>query len=274
MVMLPGTIVPQPQSLGRRYGLLTAAVGPMDMPAHGAGGGVQYEDESCGLAHPYPLNCEPEDRPEKTFDDGNPQVEGRPFAVLASMLCGALGFTEEQFRNKIEARLENGEQRAAEYALWHGETEGSPGVSLDIETIGDAPEVGDPYDPTHLASVIAALEQFAYGDQGYSGTAFVHAPVGVAAWGNHFGELVIKDGPLYRTPMGSIWVFGGGYPAGDGLRITGQVNVWRSAASFTFPPDQTMDRTTNQRRLLSEREYAIAFDCLVGAADFNPLEVS
>lgn len=275
MALIPGPIVAQPQSLGRRYGLLTAAIGPLDLPSpHGLGGGVRYEDETCGTAHPYPTNCDPEDNPAKPQDDGNAEVEARPFAVVAGMLCGALGFTEAEFRAKIERRLESGEQWAAEYALWHGETEA--GLSLDIESIGTAADVdaSQAYDPSHLASVVAALEGWAYGDQHYDGTAFIHAPVGVAAWGNAFGDLVIRDGNRYRTPMGSIWVFGGGYPSDEGLRITGQTTVWRSATSFTFPPDQTMDRTTNQRHLVAEREYAIGFDCFVGAAEFTPLEGS
>ena len=94
--------------------------------------------------------------------------------------------------------------------------------------------------------------------------------------------LVIDDGPVKRTPYGSIWVFGGGYPGtGDGgaappvggawIFVTGQTTVWRSPDVFVYPTDQTMDRATNQRRLLAERSYAIGFECLLGRTVFDPL---
>jgi hypothetical protein len=55
------------------------------------------------------------------------------------------------------------------------------------------------------------------------------------------------------------------------LHITGQVQVWRSSSEFVYPADQTMNRTTNQRLLIAEREYAIGFDCFNGRAEFDPL---
>ena len=37
--LIPAPIVPAPQPLRRRYGLFDAASGPLDLPAHGEGGG-------------------------------------------------------------------------------------------------------------------------------------------------------------------------------------------------------------------------------------------
>lgn len=271
-VILPPMMVETPRPLGRRPGLFTAAVGPLDFTSpHGQGGGVQFEETSCGTAYPYPINCDG-DRPSKPSDGGDPTSEFPSFAVVAGMVCGALGYTEAQFRAKILQRLENGEQHAAEAALWTGE--GLEGSALGIPNLtDDATDVGAlvAYDPEHLVSVVSALEQWMYGENGYNYNAFIHAPIGVAAWGNAFGELVIRDGNLLRTPAGSVWVFGGGYPAGEGLRITGTTTVYRAAEPFVYPPDQTMDRLNNQRHLVAEREYAVAFECAVGSADFNPL---
>jgi hypothetical protein len=94
-------------------------------------------------------------------------------------------------------------------------------------------------------------------------------------------NLVIheRDGRTARTPFGSIWVFGGGYPGtGPGLpsggafiHITGQISAWRSAEPEIYPVDQVMDRATNQRLLLAEREWAVAYDCFNGRAAFDPL---
>lgn len=275
MALIPPVFVPTPTPLRRAGGLFTAAVGPLDLESpHGQGGGVQYEETSCGIAHPLPMDCPQPEDVEKPADAGDTTAEFPSFLVAAGMECGSLGYTEAQFRDKILRRLENGEQGAAEYALWTGETR--TGVDLGIPNLSDDDVVDVPagYDPSHLASVVSALETWMYHTQGYGHAAFIHAPVGVAAWANTFGELVIKDGNLLRTPAGSIWVFGGGYLPDDGLRITGTTTVYRAAEPFVFPPDQTMNRTTNQRHLLAEREYAITFDCAVGAAEFNPTEVS
>jgi hypothetical protein len=272
-VIVPPMRVETPQPLGRRPGLFTAAVGPLDLTSpHGQGGGVQFEETSCGTAYPYPINCDGE-HPAKPTDAGDGIGLFPSFNVIAGMVCGALGYTEAEFRAKILQRLENGEQHAAELALWTGET--PDGTPLLIPNLSDADVVDVSaevaYDPEHLASVVSALEQWMYGEQGYNYTAFIHAPIGVAAWGNSFGELVIRDGNRFRTPAGSVWVFGGGYPADEGLRITGTTTVYRAAEPFVFPPDQTMDRVNNQRHLVAEREYAIAFECAAGSAEFNPL---
>src|SRR5690606_39334186 len=55
------------------------------------------------------------------------------------------------------------------------------------------------------------------------------------------------------------------------LHVTGQVQVWRAPEPFVYPANQTMNRATNQRLLIAEREYAISFDCMNGRALFDPL---
>ena len=276
MTIIPGQLIPGPEPLRRRYGLFTAASGPMDLPSpHGQGGGLRYVPVTCGEAHPYPINCydglvevPTEGKPT---DPENTEVEAPSFMVVASIECGALGYTAAEFEDKVRRRLTSGEQGAAELALWTGTDQ--HGNTLDIPALLTTDEAVDPasYDPDHLASVIGALEEYAYHDQGYGYTAFIHAPVSVASWATSDGDLARPDGPLLRTPYGSIWVFGGGYPNDGGIHITGQVNVWRAPTEHVYPADQTMDRTHNQRLLVAEREYAIGFDCFNARAEFTPL---
>lgn len=284
MAIVPGQLISGPEPLRRRYGLLTAASGPIDLPAqNGPGGGVRYISQACGAAHPYPIGCYdglPETTPEgKPTDPDNSLVEAPPFMVLASIECGTVGYTSAEDEARVRRRLDNGEQGAAEFALWTGLD--PAGNGLAIPHLAEADEDILAAEPLSIVSVVAGLEDWAYRDQGYGYVAYIHAPVAVAAHAADAG-LVIDDGRLKRTPFGSIWIFGGGYPGtgeegaeppegGTYLHVTGQVTVWRSADVWVAPVDQTMNRTTNQRLLLAEREYAVGFDCMNGRILFDPL---
>lgn len=284
MGIIPGPLINGPEPVGRRYGLLSAASGPIDMDTHARGGGYRYVPVTCGEAHTYAVDCSGGlvIHGEKDFDPDNTTVDTGSFVVYASIECGALGYNSLEFRDKVERRLFTGEQGAAEYALWTGKAaDGSPlGIPnlVDNSTDVAVPDDGD------LASVVSALEDWVYRVQGYGNVAYIHAPASAAAW---FGtnHLLWRDGNLAKTDFGSIIIFGGGYPGtgaeGDApplggayLYVTGQVTVWRSADVFTYPVEQTMDRTNNQHHLVSEREYAIGFDCVAGRAVFNPLGAS
>lgn len=281
MVMIPGPLINGPEPVATRYGLFTAASGPINLPEKGRGGGVRYIPVTCGEAHTYPIDCSGGAvlHPAKEADPQNPMVETGSFAVYASIECGAIGYTEQEFEDQVIRRLLNGEQGAAEYGLWTGL--GADGSSLGNENLVDsAVAVSNPSDSS-LVTTLASLEAWAYRTQGYGNVAYVHAPVEVASYAaDHF--LIVEKNGIKYTPFGSIWVFGGGYPGtganndpppsgGAYIYITGQTTVWRSQDIFTYPVDQTMDFENNQHFLLSEREYAVGFDCFAGRALFDPL---
>lgn len=287
MGIIPGPLIPGPEPLRRRYGLFTAASGPVDLPDHGLGGGVRYIPVTCGEAHPYPIGCyqgevgspEGDSFNPDLADPSNEAVQPGVFGVVASMPCGSVGYTAPEFETKVRRRLANGEQGAAELALWTGLDPDGNGLDIPhlAETTDNVPQASD----FSMDEVVAALEDWAYRVQGYGNVAYIHAPVVVAAHAADHG-LVIDDGPLKRTPFGSIWIFGGGYPGtgaagaappsgGTFLHITGQVQVWRSSEEWVAPMDQTMNRTNNQRLLVAVREYAIGFDCMNGRALFDPI---
>lgn len=281
MALHPGDLIAGPEPLRRRYGLFDAANGPVDLSDHGRGGGVRFLPVTCGQAHPYRIGCYAGevDSDEKPVDPSDEEFQTGVFSVIATEECGSVGFTATEFQNKVLRRLSNGEQGAAELALWTG-VDGD-GDALDIPHLAEDPTTISVGNPLSIVHVVAALEDWAYRAQGYGHVAYIHAPVAVAAHAADAG-LVIEDRPVKRTPYGSIWVFGGGYPGtGDGgaaapdggayMHVTGQVQVWRSPEPFVYPPDQTMNRTTNQRLLVAEREYAISFDCMNGRALFDPL---
>lgn len=280
--IIPGVPIPGPEPVGRRYGLLSAAAGPIDFPAHGAGGGVRYIPVTCGEAVPYPIDCSDGlvVHGVKDTSSDTPPFDALPFMVYAAIECGPVGFSEEEFRQKVLRRLANGEQGAVELALWTGAVSVG-GASLGIENLQDSASDIVVADDSDFTAVVAALEFYLYNTAGYGNVGYIHASVDMAAWaGDH--HLIEQVGPLKKTPYGSIWVFGGGYPGtgaggvappagGSYLYITGQTTVWRSAEIEVPSPDLVMDRVTNQMFLLAEREYAVGFDCAVGRALFNPL---
>lgn len=261
---------------------MSAAAGPIDITdVHAKGGGYRYIPVTCGTANTWAIDCSGGQvlQTVKEMDPENAEVDTGSFVVYSSLECGAVGYTSQEFKDKVERRLLNGEQGAAEYALWTGL--GADGTPLGIENLTDSGQTVTPGDPSSLPSVISALEEYAYLTQGYGNIAYIHAPVSVSSWtGNHY--LFVQKGGITYTPYGSIWIFGGGYPGtgpggvapplgGAYIYITGQTTVWRSPDIFTYPVEQTMDRTNNQHHLLSEREYAIGFDCFAGRALYDPV---
>jgi hypothetical protein len=276
VVMIPAPIVPAPERLRRRYGLFDAASGPLDFPAHGEGGGVRFQPLECGRAYAYGVTCYGSGEgqtpaPAKPLDQGNDEVSTGVFAVLATVNCGAPGYTDEEFRTQARRRLEGNEQAAVEAAFWGGQD--FEGQSLDILDLNGTAEDVDPgYDPGLITDVVGALERYAYTEQGYGGVAYIHAPIEVAAFAAEAG-LVLPEtsGPNGRkiTPMGSIWVFGA-YPAGSVI-VTGQTTVWRSPEIVVH---NSFDQNTNEVLMVAERAYSVAYECFAGRAEFDPLEVT
>lgn len=260
MPLFPAPVVTAPEPRGLRYGLLTAANGPLDLPVQGRGGGVQYEPVSCGRAYIYPVECPAGvTPPAKIFDGSDDVVEADPFVVYATYTCGAAGQSAQSVEAKVRRRLANGEQSQVEKAL---------GDILAANATSVFPPESD-----NLWAVVGALEQWLYGTQGvdgqgYGNVGFLHASLRTAAYAQHGGSL-IKDGSVYKTPLGTIWVFGD-YEDDGSVYITGNVTVWRSPDVQVPPAAQTLNRTTNQWWMLAEREYAVAYDCVAGAAVFAP----
>jgi len=266
--LIPGVAVTPPEPLRQRYGLFAAASGPLDLPEHGEGGGIRYVPDTCGAAYAYGVTCYGggNPAPDKPLDGDAAEVSTGVFVVLSTLNCGAVGYTLDEYRAKVRRRLETAEQGAVESALWSGlDLEGE---SLDILTLnGEAENIPAGYDPGSIADVVGALERYAYTDQGYGYNAYIHAPIEVAAAAARAG-LIVPDGNRKVTPMGSVWAFGA-YPAGSVI-VTGQTTVWRGDVQQY----DAFDQTTNERLLVAERAYAVAFDCLAGRAEFDPLEVT
>lgn len=288
MALIPGLRVPAPEPLARRYGLFDAASGPLELPAHGEGGGVHYVTETCGEGHAYGINCYDGNvmAPDKPSDTLGGEVESGVFATLATINCSPVGYTESEYQRLVRRKLEATEQGVAERVFWTGEDDAGNAIGvLNLEKTAEA--IFPPGDGTeHITTVLATLEEYAYRTHEYGYRAYVHAPMRFAPYAAEAGLIVLESpsNPNSRklTPNGSVWVFGGGYPgtgAGGGtgwpgggfLHITGQTTVWRSGEVNVY---SAFDQVHNERLLVAERAYAVAYDCFNARAEFNPLGLS
>lgn len=256
--MIPAQVVNPPEPRAQRYGLLTVANGPLSLPApHGLAGGVTYTPVGCGIAHLYAAACHT-DNTTKTMDPGEDEVERESFIAYASLVCGSAGTTPAAMEARVRRRLADGEQIVAEAGM------------ATILAAGATPLL--PPITTDITDVVGELEQWLYGqapgDAGYGYVGYLHASPRLAAYAND-RELLIRDGQILRTPLGTVWIFGGGYPDDGTIYITGQVTVWRSDDVFVTPATSALNRDTNQYRLLAEREYAVSYDCVAGSATFD-----
>lgn len=262
MVIAPPQVVPAPEPLGLRYGLLQVANGPLPLPTHGLAGGVVYEPVSCGFARSYATLCHTsESLSEKTFDPNETPITRESFVVYASLACGSAGKTSMELEAKVRRRLANGEQSVAEAGM------------ATILAAGATPLVAP---GVTLTDVVGELEQWLYGtdavpapaDAQYGNVGYLHASPRIAAHAMN-ADLIVQDGRLLRTRMGTVWVFGGGYPDDGTIYVSGNVTVWRAPDVFVSPPQQLLNRTTNQYRLIAEREYAVSYDCVAASAVYN-----
>jgi hypothetical protein len=262
MAFPPAPLITAPEPGPPRYGLLTVASGPLDMPAHGEGAGVRYTPPACGEAFAVAIDCPaPEESPDPDGDNG--EVQTGVFSVRSALECSAVGVTEAEYRARLLRRLEASEQGVVEATFATGLD--YAGGALDILSLDGAAEaVSATYDAADIRSVAGALLQEAAAAYGHRPV--LHAPASAEPYATDAG-LVVQDGPALRTPTGARWSFGN-YPPGE-IFISGQVTIWRSPEPAVF---SVFDRPTNLRTLIAERGYAVGIDCGWAArADWLPL---
>ena len=251
-------------SVPRRYGLLQAANGPLELPTHARIGGIQYVNEICGEGYGYEVECV-DALDAKTFENGLEVVTGVPFVVYSTILCGSVGFTQDEFNAMAASRLMSVEQTVVEQVFSSGDVGQAPSLANNTPAATIIATGG-----VTAVDVVSELENAIYCTSQYGPNAFLHMPIAVI---NELASqhLLTWDGTRWRTPMGSIVSAGcysnldpDGVEAADGtfwIYATGQTTVWRSNDIFVAPVAGILDRTTNQQLILAEREYVVTWEC-------------
>lgn len=268
-VLLPASPAP---SMPLRYGLLQAAVGPLELPVHARNGGLRYVTSLCAEGFGYEIECIGDQNSKASeFALGTTTVTGLPFIIAATLTCGTVGYTFEEQRAFVMARLLGVEQSVLEDIFSTSALGQGPGlVAADgITTVTGA---GD-----SVVNVLSELERARY--CGFTGNMTQYGPPGylhvaIPVLNALKAEHVLEwDGTRWRTPMGTV-VSAGCYanndPAGaapaDGvfwMYLTGQTVIWRTPDSEVqvAPVEGSLNRTTNQMMMLAEREYVVTYEC-------------
>ena len=255
---------PPPQ---RPYGLFDVALGPMPFPVEAAvGGGIQYMPDTCeNNIYLYDMTCPPVSG-SKTFDAMETAVSGNPFAVITSFLCGSVGITQAEVRQRVLTRMQLHEQRAVERRVWQGQSL-AQGQGLIPGLFRNAVNVG----PAGCATEAVELLEQALADNGIVG-GMLHARPGMAAHLEQAHQIQYATGRRLQTCLGTPFVFGQGYDgsgptgqAADGdsewMYASGRVLIWQDTEIQVPNLDQVFNRSTNERIALAERVYAVIVEC-------------
>lgn len=260
-----------------RSGLFVAANGPMALPQHAEEAGLVWQQEVCGTGHLYPPACITPPYQAFNYDSNAGQVKAYPFVVYASEVCGVIPNEVADVTRRLRERLRITEQAAVEKAFWGG-GEGVTGVLEQLFALGPGVFVTQLAASTNATDALSLLEQQATA-AGYFGELMIHARPRMAAY---FSTRRLarawrpSDGPKRYTEYGSCVVFGAGYsgnlpdgtppsPTAEAVYVTGRVHLWQQAEVFVSPPNQILNRATNQRGIFALRAYALAVECFAAA---------
>lgn len=285
----PALVTPQ------RAGLFLAASGPMPMPPHVVDVGAQWWSDACGNARLFPAGCLDVPYSPYLLDAAGGMEYAYPFNVYATTVCPPIGTDAAAARERVLRRLQKSEQRMVERAFWGGQSAidnsgigkpNTPAVKGMVQLLSEETPTGITLLAGTAASLVEAvslLEQQA-ADSSYDGPRLLHARKRIAAYAGNKGLVktrVSSDGEHQYTHGGAEWVFGDGYEgtspddatAPDAtteyLIMTGQVYIWRAETPEVSPPDQILDKTTNQRGMIAIRPYAVGVECFAAAVKFT-----
>lgn len=208
----------------------------------------------------------------KAFSDST-FVFGDPFIVYDGRICPS--YSEAQLLDSARNRLAISEQRQVEQMFWRGPNLPSLTDSSTVVLNRNASGIGQPVSPL---TAIALLEG-CLADR-YLGVGLIHAPRWTAGLFNREMQIAYELGtaPILRTPIGTGWVFGAGYP-GTGpqgqpaptatpapgqawIYATGQVVIRRSPVIA----NAARDRVTGCVTALAERSVVLGIQCDVRCA--------
>lgn len=205
------------------------------------------------------------------------------FTVYAEVDCSAPGFWDHA-EDSAELAITQSEQYQVERALWTGAAGGAqvvyPHLAADTGLVDPNGYVLQTAAVTIVSGgVLDVVEALGRVEKAladcYNGVGIIHVPRSLTA-AFHNAQLIIPDGPRYRTANGNIVVFGSGYtgssPSGvednslAWIYATGMLFIYQSAARI-MRASESINRATNTVYALAERTYVVGWECChIGAS--------
>jgi len=245
-----------PAPKAQRYGLFTAATGPLDLPDRAIVGGLRWLDATTVLPAGFSVTCAAN---PVGFNDGcGSFITGAPFAVQATLDTGSVGMSLDEVNAILTARLVAGEQAVVERIF----SDGTFGQANSLANNAVAATA-----LTAAASVRRAIGQLDEYLASVTGTrGIIHAPAAVSSYfGTDSG--VMKEGGKWVTPLGNIVSIGnysgatpaGAAPAAGHTTMYACMNtvVYRTADIETPPIGGAFTPAENRYASVARRVYLV-----------------
>jgi hypothetical protein len=255
------------------FGLFSVADMHQEADGHW-GQGVEWQPQSCGPASVWGCpTCSQNNAgnaPNKTIVAGVPLSQAFPFTVYGTFQCSPIGNWDDAVERSRQV-LVNGEERAVELEFATGSHSASPSL-IAASAIDITPTPGT---AVSVSAGVALLESYIGANAPGEGVIIANRREATLAASAHLvhqnpldmNQLVTK----LQTPVAAI----GGFNARTGPNNVAAVgsNAWMFALGsapriwrgpiFTNPDTREAGlRTTNNNlTILSERNYAVGFDC-------------
>jgi hypothetical protein len=257
--------VGNPTPAAQRYGLFQAATGPLDLPTHAIGGGVQYVDPGTLIGEGLDVACAVRNI---GFVEGcGDWITGMPFLVLASMNTGMVGTSPAELESRLLERLYLGEQAVVERVF----SLGLVGQANSLSNNATAPTA-----LTAAATIQRAIGQL----DGWlasvtSRRGIIHAPAEVSSYATSDCGIY-REGGRYYTQMGNVVSFGNyaGYTPLGAAPAAGHTTLYACESTTVWrTPDSSIMMTTtnsmkdNQQYALAYREYVVTHNNVFASID-------
>lgn len=130
-------------------------------------------------------------------------------------------------------------------------------------------DAGAPTVVPDLVTAIGVLEEY-MGEQGFLGV--IHAARRWAAPATQY-RWANQSGPVYRSPLGHAWAFGGGYAdtLGDTLVVTAPIHIWRDNGlqEVVTTGSSPTPAHNNSVYAMAERTVVVGYECAIMAVTID-----
>lgn len=250
MPVAPPQVVASPVNpAGRRYSIIDAVNGPLDLPGNRLAG-IRYEAPWCAGATARDVVC---DSPGPLVPGpGTTLVEGVEFITEAALSCLAVGKPWEDrdgvqgFSTDLRQALEATEHVAVEDHV--------------ADALAAAAGLVDLGNVTDVVAAVSALEAQAYVLERYGLRAMVHIPAALWAYLDDRHQFQDRTAPTWSSRLRSIAVPNAALP-GDTMYVTGQMSLWRASMPWMTDEVAAFDRVTNEWKAFAQRDWAAAWEC-------------